>query len=152
MKKIIAIVALGFTGLLVSCNKNSESSPKDKAIDMITANAWETESVQHDTDGNLTFQYENFTIAFTKKTSSNYSGEYVVANGGTAFPDAFGQWKILDDLKTIQFDNGQEFEVDLSNGKLKLDFYIVNSGGGRIGWGRMSGLSGHFIFVLKPVS
>ena len=127
----------------VACSKKDEVSPKDSFINSLTASTWVTESVYNETDGDLTSQYTAFSIVFKKNSGSNYNGDYYVANGSHAFSTSFGKWKISDDMKTMTFDNGKQITVDMSGGKLKLDFVVSANGG------RTTGLKGHFTFVLK---
>lgn len=142
MKTKIQILFLALLAS-VACSKKDEVSPKDSFINSLTASTWVTESVYNETDGDLTSQYTSFSIVFRKNSSSGYNGDYYVANGSRAFSASFGKWKISDDLKTITFDNGKQLTVDLSGGKLKLDFVVSATGG------RTTGLKGHFTFILK---
>ena len=143
------VYLLPFFVLLMACSedeKDENVSERDKVVNQITESTWVAEDVDHGTDGNLTDQYADFTIAFTKTKSTNFIGEYFVANGSYAFPDTFGKWSLSDDLKTVLFDNGQELAVEFENERMILDFTVSPPGDGRT-----TGLSGHFTFTLKHI-
>jgi len=140
-------ICLFFTvTLFLSCSDDEKVSPKDKMINQITESTWVVEQVEHGTDGDLTFQYTDFSLAFTASGSGDFIGEYFVGHGGYAFPDAFGKWNLSADLKNVLFDNDQEFAVEFVGERMLLDFTVNPPDGGRV-----EGLSGHFTFTLKHI-
>jgi hypothetical protein len=144
MKNILKISALLLVLQATSCDDN-EVSPKSQEVNLLTASPWSHSTVIHATDGDLSEQYRNFVISFTNAPSSPFEGNFVVSNGGHAFPETTGKWKLNDDLTLIIFDSGRELNYDIDNNTLHLDFTVAPIGG------RVAGLSGHFTFELKPL-
>jgi hypothetical protein len=142
MKTIFNMLAVVMLLQLTAC-KDDDPNAHDQMINTLTKAPWVAVSVDHATDGDLTFQYEDFSMVFTKAAANSYDGEFYIANGGYAFPDAFGKWSLSDDNKTIIFDNGRELEATFSGDQLTLDFVVPPPTGGRV-----EGLSGHFTFLL----
>ncbi len=132
-----------FIGL--SACKDQGPNEKEVMTNMLTANVWTNAIVTHDLDGDLSFQYENFAIQFTNQVADGYAGNFLVSNGGSAFPDVAGKWKFNSDMTQIIFDTGKEMVFELTENRLILDFTVVEMGG------RVSGLDGHFIFELTPL-
>src|SRR5689334_14351236 len=110
MKTILSIGALAILMVIGSCSKDDLTSQEQK-INMLTSAPWKVEKVTHATDGDLTFQYEAFSIFFTKNEKDGYLGEYYNIFGGSAFPNSFGKWKCNSDISTITFDNGVEMDA-----------------------------------------
>lgn len=148
MKAIIYFFALVTILQTTACSDDSgdsddeKVSEKDQTISQLTATTWVVENVEHTTDGDLTSQYEDFSIIFTKSNTGNFIGNYLVANGGYAFTDASGKWNISDDLHTILLDNDTELAFEFQGERMILDFTVSAPGG------RTKGLSGHFTFTL----
>ena len=143
MKTVMKLPALLLLMLVMACGEDTESNPRAEMIDMLTASTWITESVMHSTDGDLTFQYEEFSITFMKNEASGFDGDYLVLNGGNAFPEPVGKWKFNDDLTQLIFSDGQELDIELTENSCIVDFFVAADGG------RVTGLSGQFTFVLK---
>ncbi|MBL7857138.1 MAG: hypothetical protein JNM57_05560 [Cyclobacteriaceae bacterium] len=135
------VIVLAFSG----CKDDEEFSKRQTDITKLTAVAWGNPIVQHGTDGDLSDQYENFAIVFALTFNDGYDGTFVVSNGGYAFPENAGKWRLSEDLNRIIFDNGREFDVEIEAKTLKMDFTVAPSGG------RVAGLSGHFTFDLQPL-
>lgn len=144
MKNICKITALLFALHLSGCSDDSEKSKQDKMTAMLTASAWGEATVTH-TDGDLSDQYEHFSILFTDKKSSSSDGQYFISNGGNAFSETSGTWQFNDDQTRIILDSGKTMDIQLDEIHLQLDF-ITDAPAGRI-----RGLSGHFIFDLQPI-
>jgi hypothetical protein len=129
---------------LAACSDESESATDTKHA-LLTAHTWGTPTVSH-VDGDLTRDYADFTITFTANAViSGFDGTYIISNGGHAFADPSGQWKFNEEQTLIVFDSGAEIQFEVSEGLLKLDFTVADSGG------RSNGLDGHFVFELKPI-
>ena len=145
MKNLFNVAALLIVISFGACkDDDGELNAHDKKVNMLTANSWGDATVTH-ADGDLSGQYEDFVIVFSKNSSGGFDGTYVIAEGGYAFPETSGQWKFNDDLTQIILDAGKEMDFELSEGDLTLDFTVTAGGG------RAAGLSGHFIFDLKPL-
>jgi len=144
MKAIRKIIVLLTLLQASGCHEN-EMSEKGKDVKLLTETPWSHSVVTHATDGDLSDQYESFAIAFTKNPADGFEGTFVISNGGYAFPENSGKWKFNDDLDRIIFDSGRELSYQLVEGILSLDFTVSAPGG------RVSGLSGHFVFELKPL-
>ena len=146
MKKLFAYASLIAVVLATACDKDEpKADPRSESINLLTASPWVIQTVEHSTDGDLTFQYSDFSIVFTKNASGNTDGDYVAANGGNAFPDTFGKWGLSDDRRMIVLSNGQELTVEnLTSQSLVLNFVVAPPTGGRI-----AGVSGEFTFHLK---
>ncbi len=130
---------------LIACDDNGSSSEPDTKKDLLTTSTWGTPVVTH-ADGNLSADYSDFAITFTNNAVINgFDGTYIISNGGHAFEDPSGQWKLNEEQTMIIFDSGREIQFEVSEGHLKLDFTVTESGG------RSNGLSGHFVFELKPL-
>lgn len=129
---------------LTACDDEPSSEVETKRS-LLTTNTWGNPVVTH-ADGNLSNDYNDFVITFTTNpVISGYEGTYIVSNGSHAFGDPSGQWKLNDEQTLIIFDSGREIQFEVSEDRLKLDFTVTDSGG------RLSGLSGHFVFELKPL-
>ena len=146
MKKLFTYASILSVLLLSACHDDEKGTdPRTKNMNLLTSSVWVTESVDHTTDGDLTFQYENFSIAFTQTGSSGMDGEYIAVNGGNAFPDSYGEWSLSSDSKTILLSNDQEMTIEsLTEGSLVLNFIVEPPTGGRV-----EGVSGEFTFHLK---
>jgi hypothetical protein len=129
---------------LTACNDEPGSEANTKH-NLLTTNTWGTPVVTH-ADGNLSQDYADFTITFTSNAVINgFEGTYIISNGGHAFADPSGQWKLNEDHTLIVFDSGREIQFEVREDLLKLDFTVTDSGG------RSNGLNGHFVFELKPI-
>jgi len=148
MNHIIRFISLLLIVVVAACSsKDEDPKPDAKAetINKLTASKWIANSVQHATDGDLTFQYEDFSITFSKNPAAGAEGDYTVINGGNAFPDPSGKWSLSEDGKTILFTSGPEIAIEsLTDQSLVLNF-IVSPGSG----GRIEGVSGEFTFNLR---
>jgi hypothetical protein len=142
--KNILIMMTALTFLLISCN-DEETNTKLQDVKFLTGSTWSHADVQHATDGDLSGQYQNFAISFTKNSADGYEGTFIIANGGYAFSENTGKWKLNDELNKIIFDSGRELQYDVQQNTLHLEFTVEAPGG------RVSGLSGQFIFDLKPL-
>lgn len=145
MKKLIKISVLLILFQLTACSEDTEKSEKDVKIDMLTANSWSHAQVMHSPDGDLSAQYEDFSILFTDNASNGFDGTFAISNGGYAFTEDAGQWKFNDDLNQIILDSDKVMDIQLDETHLQLDFITSASGG------RAAGLSGHFVFDLQPL-
>jgi hypothetical protein len=144
LKILYRIVMLVIIAQLAACSDESASATDTKHA-LLTSNTWGTPTVSH-ADGNLTQDYADFTITFTTNAViSGFDGTYIISNGGHAFTDPSGQWKFNEEQTLIVFDSGREIQFEVSEGLLKLDFTVADSGG------RLNGLNGHFVFELKPI-
>ncbi len=144
MKNFLTLIAIVALFQLSACKDDNEVNAHDKNVNMLTASAWGDAVVMNSPDGDLSDQYDNFLIIFTKKSAGDFDGSFLVANGGYAFTESTGEWKFSEDLSKIIFDSGKEMDVELSSTNLKLDFTVAPIGG------RIDGLSGHFTFDLTP--
>jgi hypothetical protein len=144
MKSIIKLTALLFVLQLGAC-KDEKESGTDVKTKMLTAESWGNAQVTHTPDGDLSDQYTNFAIVFTSNASDGFDGTFVVSNGGYAFSENAGKWKFSNDLDQIIFDSGKVIDFQLDETHLELDFIVPTPGG------RVSGISGHFIFDLQPL-
>lgn len=144
MKNLFNIAALLIVISFGACNNDDEPNAHDAKVNTLTANSWGDATVTH-ADGNLSSQYDNFVIVFSGNSSDGFDGTFVIANGGYAFSETSGKWKFSEDLSQIIFDSGKEMEFELSENSLQLDFTVTSAGG------RAAGLSGHFVFDLKPL-
>jgi hypothetical protein len=145
MKKTLTLIAIVTLFQLSACKDNTELSQHDQNVNVLTASNWGSPTVINDSDGDLSDQYSDLLMVFTKKTIDGFDGTYVIANGLYAFPETTGKWKLSDDLTKIVFDSGREIDYTLSESNLHLDFTVTPTGG------RINGLSGHFTFDLKPL-
>lgn len=143
-KRILNLLVLLVLVVLSAC-KDDEPSQQEIMTNMLTANVWANATVTHDVDGDLSFQYEDFAIQFTNQPANGYSGNFLVSDGGSAFPDVAGKWKFNADMTQILFDTGKEMVFNLTENSLELDFTVSATGG------RVSGLDGYFIFELTPL-
>jgi hypothetical protein len=142
MKSIIKLTILLIVLQLGACkDEKSETEVKTK---MLTAASWGNAQVTH-SDGDLSGQYANFAIGFTKNKSEGFDGTFIISGGGYAFSETAGKWKFSDNFEQIIFDSGKEIDIELSADQLKLDFTVPAPGG------KVAGLSGHFVFVLQPL-
>jgi len=148
MKSLLKITTMLFVLLQLSgCGDDSnEKSKRDVAIAKLTHSSWSHAQVTNTPDGDLSSQYENFVIAFSSNKSGGYDGTYIISNGGYAFSENAGKWKLSDTLDKITLDSGKEMEIQLEEEHLQLDFTVAAPGGGRA-----AGLSGHFVFELQPL-
>lgn len=144
LKILFRILMLAMVAQLTACD-DEPSAEGDTKRNLLTTNTWGTPVVTH-ADGNLSDDYSDFVITFTTNpVISGYEGTYIISNGGHAFADPSGQWKLNEERTLIVFDSGREIQFEVSEDRLKLDFTVTDSGG------RINGLSGHFVFELKPI-
>jgi hypothetical protein len=144
MKKLLTLTMLIVLAQMFACDDDNVN-PKSQDVKLITATTWSHASVTHSTDGDLSDQYENFVISFTRKAENGFEGIFIISNGGYAFPENTGKWKFHDDFDKIIFDSGRQIQYDVEANTLHLDFNVAPPGG------RANGLSGHFVFDLKPL-
>jgi len=137
---IFILLAASFS----QCSKDDPSA-KSRKISILTSDVWITESVTNSADGDITFQYTDFAIAFVKDGEAGFDGEYYLTGGGIAFPELTGKWKFNKNLNQLILQNGREMDIVVSSNALELSFHIEPSGG------RIRGLSGDFIFKLKKI-
>lgn len=143
MKNILKLIGLLFVLQLSSCNDDGENK-QEVMTNILTKSGWGHATVTH-SDGDLSDQYSNFSMLFTKQPSSGFDGTYFISNGGYAFSETSGKWKFSKDLKQIILDSGKVMDIQLEKTHLQLDFTTASSGG------RLTGLSGHFVFDLDPL-
>jgi hypothetical protein len=143
MKNIITIVALGIILQFSACSEDEKVAPRTGTIDKLAETPWGDARVTH-ADGDLSAQYQYFAIAFTKQSSGAFDGQFVISNGGHAFPETSGRWRFNAELTQIIFDSGTTIDYQLNETSLTLDFTTPPPSGGRV-----KGLGGHFIFELK---
>lgn len=144
MKSIKFILTLFVASTVIfQCSKDNEPSLKSQKIKLLASDVWVTESVLNSEDGDLTFQYTDFTIAFVKNGDAGFDGDYYLTGGGHAFPELTGKWKFSKDVTKLVLQNGREMGIMLTAGSLTLTFHMDASGG------RTRGLGGDFIFNLK---
>lgn len=148
MKSLLKITSMLFVLLQLSgCGDDgNEKSKRELAIDMLTQSSWGHAQVTNTPDGDLSDQYENFVIAFSNNASGEFDGTYIISNGGYAFTENAGKWKLSDARDKITLDSGKEMDIQLEEDHLQLDFTVAAPGGGRA-----AGLSGHFVFDLQPL-
>lgn len=144
MKNFLTLFAIAFLFQLSACKDDNEISQHDQNVTMLTATNWGNPTVMNATDGDLSEQYADLIMVFTKKSTDGFDGTFVIGNGLYAFPETSGKWKFSNDLTKIVFDSGRELDYTLSENNLHLDFVVAPIGG------RINGLSGHFTFDLKP--
>ncbi|NJM25211.1 MAG: hypothetical protein HC859_06650 [Bacteroidia bacterium] len=145
MKRIISkIMMAASVVLLLSCGDDNETSQRDRDIASIAANAW-GDPVVDSSDGDLSEDYADFVMVFTKSQANGFEGSFVISNGSYGFTETSGHWTLTDDLNKMVFDSGKEMDYDLIDGHLILHFEVADPGG------RIDGLSGQFTFELKPI-
>ena len=144
MKNILTLTMLVAYFMLASCD-DDEANPKSQELRLLTATPWSHAVVNHATDGDLSDQYETFAISFSKNVENGYDGTFIISNGGYAFPENTGRWKFNEQLDLIIFDSGREIQYQVDENSLHLDLSVDTPGG------RTKGLSGHFVFDLKPL-
>jgi hypothetical protein len=144
MKNILKLTTLAVFFLLANCDDDDTNS-KSQELRQLTATPWSHAVVNHATDGDLSDQYETFAISFSKNIENGYDGTFIISNGGYAFPENTGKWKLDDAVDQIIFDSGRWIQYDVTENTLHLEFSIDAPGG------RSNGLSGHFEFDLKPL-
>jgi hypothetical protein len=140
MKNFIKLTVL-FCVLLFGACKDDKPSRAEVKTKMLTAATWGHAQVTH-SDGDLSGQYANFAIGFTRNASDGFDGTFIISGGGYAFSETAGKWKFSDDFTQIIFDSGKTIDIELSADHLQLDFTVPAPGG------KAAGLSGHFIFDL----
>lgn len=144
MKNIFKISIFLFALQLISCSDDNGPSKKAVATKMLTTSAWGHAQVTH-TDGDLSGQYTNFSILFTDAASTGFDGTYFISNGGNAFSETTGKWKFNKELNQIILDSEKVMDIELDETHLQLDFTTSAPGG------KVTGLSGHFVFDLQPL-
>jgi hypothetical protein len=144
MKNIFRLTILLALIQFSACSDDNNGGSKSAKSTILTKEPWAHAQVSH-TDGDLSSQYTNFVIVFTKNASDGFDGTYVISNGGHAFTETSGKWKFSEDFSQILFDSGKEINIELTEDHLKLDFIAPPPGG------KVAGLSGHFIFELQPL-
>lgn len=145
MKKILTLLTFVSMLSVISCKDDNEPSKQDVNTKMLTASPWGNAQVTHTPDGDLSDQYTDFAIVFTSNASNGFDGTFVVSNGGYAFSENAGKWKFNNDFTKIIFDSEKELTIELDEDHLQLDFVVPAPGG------KVSGLSGHFVFTLQPL-
>jgi hypothetical protein len=143
MKSILKLTALLIVLQLGACGDDKEGG-MDANTKMLTAAPWGDAQVTH-ADGDLSDQYTDFAIVFTSGASDGFDGTFLISNGGYAFSEDAGKWKFNDDFSQIIFDSEKVIDIQLDEDHLQLDFTAPASGG------KVTGLSGHFVFDLQPL-
>jgi hypothetical protein len=141
VRMILLVAAL----LIVGCKDNNELTAAEKDVALLTGTTWGSASVINHTDGDLSYLYEDLIIQFVKKPTDGFDGTFEVSNGGYAFPENSGKWKLNADTKKITLDSGRELDFQIQPSTLVLDFIIIPQGG------RVKGLSGHFTVSLHSL-
>src|SRR5262245_7787478 len=100
MKSILKITALLIVLQLTGCGEDKGKSEEQAMTDMLTATAWGHAAVTH-SDGDLSDQYTNFTILFTDHGADGFDGNYIISNGGYAFSEIAGKWRLSADKSQI---------------------------------------------------
>lgn len=144
MKNIFRITILLALIQFSACSDDDNGGSKNAKTTMLTKEPWAHAQVSH-TDGDLSSQYTNFVIVFTKNVSDGFDGTYVISNGRHAFTETSGKWKFNEDFSQIILDSGKEIDITLTEEQLTMDFIAPAPGG------KVRGLSGHFIFELQPL-
>lgn len=144
MKNILTLTITAAVFLFAACS-DDDTNARTQHVKLLTEPTWSHAEVQHATDGDLSEQYKNFAISFTNSTGDGFDGSFIVANGGYAFPENTGKWKFNDDLDKIILNSGREIQFNVNENTLHLEFSIDAPGG------RTNGLSGRFVFDLKPL-
>ena len=147
MKLILKIAAVFFVLVhLTGCEDDPVKSDRELKAEMLTRTSWSHATVTNTPDGDVSDQYEDFVIAFASNTTDGIDGTYVISNGGYAFSENAGTWVFNDALDQIILDSGKSMNLQLEETRLRLEF-IVPAGES----GRLAGLSGKFVFDLKPL-
>lgn len=139
MNKLVLI----FSALVIvaGCSKDDPISEREQLINAL-AGSWGNPTVIHETDGDISSQYETLLISFVKDVNESRDGFFIISNGGRAFPESGGQWKLTDNLSAIDNSSAHSWEVGFVNDKLRLVLEIPTSPG------RVNGLSGRVTVVL----
>jgi hypothetical protein len=144
MKKILSTLFAALPlMMLIACHSDDSESAFEKNVNALTSTAWTHPTVTNSTDGDLSASYAGFAILFTKKEANGFAGTFVISNGGYAFTEVTGQWKLNDALTELQFDSGKTMTYTVDENHLSLDFTVAPPTGGRT-----DGLSGHFVFAF----
>jgi hypothetical protein len=144
MKSTCAIALTIILLIANSCSdKETGADERTLKINEIVSSPWTNAVVTHSTDGDLSFQYEDFSIAFIKNPGSSYDGDFIVTHGGYAFEEHYGKWKLDEVSSQIILSTGKQMEFVLTENILRLEFTVDNTSG------RTAGVSGHFIFELQ---
>lgn len=143
MKTAFKLIVLLIAFQVTAC-KDEPNGNESKEIEMLTAHTWANAQVTHD-DGDLSDQYENFAIVFTKNPASGFDGTFVVSNGGYAFSESSGLWKFNEDFSKIILNSGKEMDAEINEEQLLLEFAVAPE------TGRLMGTSGNFLFNLQPL-
>lgn len=142
-KKTIDITILTIAFFMIACSKDKDPSAKDHLINLLTEDVWVTEQVLNSADGDVTGQYKDFTIVFLKNPNSGFVGDYYTDHGSYAFAEIAGKWRFDDVMERLILSDGKEIEFKLTNKSLTLEFNVASTNG------RVRGLSGNFVFILK---
>jgi hypothetical protein len=143
MKSVFILLLFIFI-LLIQCAKDHDPSARERDIKLLTGGVWVVESVTSDVDGDLTIQYPDLMITFLTNGKDGFDGDYYIAGGGRAFPDAFGKWKLDQKLTKLVFNSGREIDFTITENNLTLSFYLEGPTDGRT-----TGISGDFTFVFS---
>jgi hypothetical protein len=146
MKNILKLTMVTLLVQLAACREDAAPSAREIKLDLLASSTWGNAQVIHATDGNLSSEYAEFAIAFTKGSTNGFDGTFIISNGGNAFSEGSGRWKFSVDLRKIILDSGKDITFEVDDEHLTLDFVVPPPPNGRI-----DGLSGHFTFDLKPI-
>ena len=141
MKKIVLASLLAIITMVTGCKKEEVLSARDQTLNKLNGQ-WSNAQVTHGTDGDLSGLYADFQLVFTKAKTDGFDGYYIVSNGGHAFTQGSGKWKLDSGNSQITLSNGPSMDFEVTATALMLDFTVENTGG------RISGLHGHFTFNL----
>src|SRR5262245_26477126 len=108
--------------VVMACD-DDDLAPRDQKINDLTSSSWVSPTVTH-ADGNLSDQYTDFVLVFNNNPSNGFEGSFIIANGGYAFAESSGKWKLSDDLTTIILDSGKELSAEVSEQSLRLEFTV----------------------------
>ncbi|PWJ42263.1 hypothetical protein [Sediminitomix flava] len=144
LKLLVSVSLFG----LSSCGGEDDTPSTDEIfISKLVEQPWEVQSVIHETDGDLTYDYEEFVTNFNKNGNHEYDGALSTENGFLAFPNA-SYWRLVEEagVSYILRSDGVYMAYELTEASLNLEFTLPQSSIQRV-----AGVAGKINFSLTHI-
>lgn len=131
MKYMLTILVLLF---FTACKEEPEEGNEYKQTERIrnlTAHSWMVSRLEHETSGDVSSQYTDFTLTFDDNAESEeWDGTYNAQNGGLIFPASNGKWRFVENTEyyTLEREDGVIMQIEeLTDNSLILEVEVPST-------------------------